>query len=159
MSVYDVLLHEVITEARLLNIPVSNNIDPKVTVNSRAKGRFGQCKKREDKFLIEISSSLELAEVHKIKQTLAHEILHTAPECFDHQALWKRYAAKMNRTYGYAISTTNSCAKMGIEEEVGGKYTITCQTCNHKNYRDRVSNVIKHPEKYHCSCGGRLTVE
>ena len=49
MSKYNDLLKEVINEATALNIPISNNINPNITINTRAKGRFGQCKKEKRK--------------------------------------------------------------------------------------------------------------
>jgi hypothetical protein len=159
MKNYNQLLQEVILESRQLNIPISQNIDPKVLINTRAK-RFGQCKRRADKFLIELSSVFDQAEEKMAKQTLAHEIIHTCPNSFDHQAQWKSHVSKMNRAYGYNISRTNSCENIGVIREIliNAKYTIECQKCHTKTYKDRISGVIRNPEKYHCKCGGRLTV-
>ena len=66
----------------------------------------------------------------------------------------------MNRAYGYKIERTNSCENIGVEREIlkNAKYTIECQKCHTKSYKDRISGVIKNPEKYHCKCGGRLVV-
>jgi len=156
---YNRLLQEVILEAKQLNIPISQNIDPNVIINTRAK-RFGQCKRRGDKFLIELSSIFDQAEDKMAKQTLAHEILHTCPGCLNHQALWKSHVSKMNRAYRYNISRTNSCENIGVTREIltNAKYVIECQKCHNIVYKDRISGVIRNPEKYHCKCGGRLTV-
>jgi len=102
MSRYNKLLQEVILEAKQLNIPISQNIDPNVIINTRAK-RFGRCSRRSDKFIIEISSVFDKAEDKMAKQTLVHEILHTCPDSMNHQALWKSHVSKMNRAYGYKI--------------------------------------------------------
>jgi len=159
MSRYDKLLQEVIQEAKQLNIPISQNIDPNVIINTRAK-RFGRCSRKSDKFIIELSSVFDKAEDKMAKQTLAHEILHTCPDCLNHQSLWKSHVSKMNRVYGYKIERTNSCQNIGVERDISpnAKYTIECQKCHHKVYKDRISGVIRNPENYHCMCGGRLVV-
>ena len=156
---YNRLLQEVIQEAKRLNIPISQNIDPNVIINTRAK-RFGRCSRKADKFLIELSSIFDQAEDKMAKQTLAHEVLHTCPNCMDHQVQWKSYVSKMNGAYGYNISRTNSCENIGVTREISknAKYVIECQKCHTKVYKDRISGVIRNPEKYHCKCGGRLTV-
>ena len=159
---YDKLLQEVINEAKQINIPISSNIDSNVLINTRAKGRFGQCKRRNGKFIIELSIVFEQAEDCMAKQTLAHEVLHTCKDCFNHQTLWKSYASKMNRAYGYNITRTNSVANIGVSDPIIKKarnYTIQCQRCNKEFYRERVSNLIKHPERYRCKCGGTLVVK
>lgn len=160
MSKYNDLLKEVINEAIKLNIPISNSINPNITINTRAKGRFGQCKKRNGSYLIEISEHLTQAENKYIKETLAHEVLHTCPNCMNHGLHWKAYAMKMNMNYGYEISRTNSCANIGIINPriENAKYIITCKTCGKNYYKQRESKVIKYPERFHCKCGGRLKV-
>ena len=90
----DNLLMTVISEAKALNIPVSDEIDSKVAVNSRAVRRFGCCIVKDNKFYIEISSKLLDAPEQMRKQTLAHEILHTCPGCKNHGNRWKQYAQK-----------------------------------------------------------------
>jgi len=159
MSRYNRLLQEVILEEKQLNIPISSNIDPNVIVNTRAK-RFGRCSRKSDKFIIELSSIFDKAEDKMAKQTLVHEILHTCPDSMNHQALWKSHVSKMNRVYGYNISRVNSCENIGVEREISpnAKYTIECQKCHTKVYKDRISGVIINPENYHCKCGGRLVV-
>ena len=94
MSRYNKLLQEVILEAKQLNIPISQNIDPNVIINTRAK-RFGKCSRKDDKFLIELSSVFDQAEDKMAKQTLVHEVLHTCPDCMNHQALWKSHVSKV----------------------------------------------------------------
>jgi len=163
MSKYNELLKEVISEATQLNIPISNNINPIITINTRAKGRFGQCKRRNGSYLIEISEHLTQAENKYIKQTLAHEVLHTCPNCMNHGLTWKAYAMKMNMNYGYEISRADSCANMGIisPKIERAKYTITCHDCGCKTHKQRECKIIKLIDKCRCGkCGGKkLTVE
>lgn len=139
MSKYNNLLKDVITEARQLNIPVSINVDPNILINTRAKGRFGQCKKRGNKFTIEISFLLEQTEDHYIKQTIAHELLHTCPDCFNHQSQWQQYSRKMNKAYGYDISRTNTCDNLGIAQtQKQRNYVIVCQGCKREIVREKM---------------------
>jgi len=161
MILYNSLLKEVINEAVNINIPVSNNIVPDVIINTRATSRFGQCKKRNGKYLIEISQHLTQAEEKYIKETLAHEVLHTCPNCMNHGTEWKSYARKMNMKYGYEISRTGSCQSMGITNPKveRANYTIVCDNCGKKIYRQRESKVIKNSEQFRCKCGGRLHIE
>ncbi len=160
MSKYNNLLQEVIGEAAQLNIPVSSNINSNITINTRAKGRFGQCKKRNGKYTIEISQHLTQAKQEHIKETLVHEILHTCPNCMNHGKQWKYYAMRMNMKYGYEISRTNSCENLGITSPKieSANYAIVCNNCGKTTYRQRESKVIKNPEKFRCKCGGKLEV-
>ncbi len=161
MQKYNNLLQEVITEATNINIPISINIVPTITINTRAKGRFGQCKKHNGQYLIEISQYLTEAEEKYIREVLAHEILHTCPNCMNHGRQWKLHAMRMNYKYGYEISRTNSCANMGIEnpKKESANYVITCNKCGTKTYKQRESKVIKNIERYRCKCGGKLCVD
>ena len=98
----DILLQEVIQEARALKIPVSSTIEKNVIVNGRPKKRFGCCRKSRNGFEIEVSRFLldEAGCSEKIvKGVLAHEVLHTCRDCYEHGMLWKSYAGQMNKAY------------------------------------------------------------
>lgn len=158
MQKYNNLLQEVITEATNINIPISINIVPTITINTRAKGRFGQCKKHNGQYLIEISQYLTEAEEKYIREVLAHEILHTCPNCMNHGRQWKLHAMRMNYKYGYEISRTNSCANMGITSPkiTEAKYVIICQDCGCKTHKQRECKVIRLIDKCHCGkCGSK----
>ena len=104
----DILLQEVIQEARALKIPVSSTIEKNVIVNGRPKKRFGCCRKSRNGFEIEVSRFLldEAGCSEKIvKGVLAHEVLHTCRDCYEHGMLWKSYAGQMNKAYGYQIKS------------------------------------------------------
>ena len=155
----DSLLPRVIDEARRLKIPVSRCIDPHVRINSRAVGRFGLCTKKDGHFTIEISERMLTAPEKSCLQTLAHEVLHTCPDCTNHQSRWKCYAAAMNAAYGYDIKRTGDCAALGVAETRVARYTVKCEKCGALISRQRRSAVITHPERYRCKCGGRLLPE
>lgn len=171
----------VIGQARELNIPVPYNISENVRVNPRPKRRFGCCRRNGDSFIVEVSGFIMECDESKIRNVLAHEILHTCPGCHDHGKIWKRYADAMNYTYGYHIKRTSSFDEMGLDdpaepaESADGvhgsgsaatahrrsssvKYIITCRKCGREYPRKRRSKVVREIGRYRCSCGGRLTV-
>ena len=157
----DVLLQEVIAEARALSIPVSEHILPHVKINKRAVGRFGACfaNRKTGTFQIEISDVL-LEAPAACRQTLAHEVLHTCYGCQNHKKRWHRYADMMNSAYGYEISRTNTAEKLGVQSKRVAKYIVACSDCGAEIPRTRKSRVVSHPEEYRCAkCGGHLHVK
>jgi predicted SprT family Zn-dependent metalloprotease len=156
------VLQEIIQEAKNINIPVGN-IDPGVTINTRATKRLGQCSKRGDKYFIQISSYTITEDLKVVRETLAHEILHTAKDCMNHGEMWKRYANKMNRIYGYDITRAKNIASFGITKPTVNhltNYTLKCQgTCGQVIHRHRKSKLITHTHLFRCAkCGGKLLV-
>lgn len=155
----DELLQEGIKQVLKVNIK-PGKIDPKVKINSRAKRRFGQCRKvpyGEYDYEIEINEALLKATKEKIMNTLVHEILHTCKGCMNHGKTWKAYAHEMNVKYGYDISTTTSYEAIGIERPAF-KYTIECQGCGTLIGRQQRSKLVKQPYLYRCKCGGKLAL-
>ena len=133
------LLAEVIEQARALGIPVSEDIVPEVRLNRRATGRFGCCIRRAGIYTIELSERLLKARETAVRQTLAHEVLHTCRGCANHGARWKSYAARMNEAYGYAIARTDTCEKLGVEDTVQARYLVVCTRCGAQFRRSRKS--------------------
>lgn len=160
------LYEKVIKEAKQLDIPISNKLKEDVIINNRAKSRFGCCKKikkgSKEIYEIELSYRLMNCEEKVIKQTLAHEILHTCPGCDNHGNTWKSYAKKMNDVYGYNIKRTDTSENLGIKNEslikesLKANYILVCKKCGTKFSRTRMSNLVKHPSNYRCKCGGAL---
>lgn len=63
------------------------------TVNTRAKARWGLCKKvGRNLYDIQIAESLLQDNVsdQAAKDTIAHELIHTVPCCFSHTGKWKQ---------------------------------------------------------------------
>lgn len=138
-----------------------------VTVNTRATRRYGQTSKithwtphgSEITYKINIAAALLMEEnpAEQLEDTLLHELLHTLPNCFDHGAIWQSYAEKVNQAYGFHISRVATCAlTVDPMAEKRQKYAVQCTACNHTYYRQKISNVISHPEKFRCTCGGKL---
>ncbi|MEQ2457000.1 SprT-like domain-containing protein [Flavonifractor hominis] len=157
MEGWDILLARVVEQARALGIPVSGRMEPHVSVNRRAVGRFGCCIQEGERYRIELSQRLLGAEEWACMQVLAHEVLHTCPGCRNHGVVWKGYAARMNAAYGYTISRTSTCRELGVTEpEETGRYLVKCIQCGAEFPRRRCSALVRRPEHYRCRCGGRL---
>lgn len=155
------LLREVAQQAREAGIPISECVLPSVSVNRRAKRRFGCCKRLENGDMqIELSYHTLSAEESEIKQVLAHELLHSCRGCMNHQKRWKGYAERMNVKYGYRISRTDSAERLGIEQETAApKYRLICTRCGSEITRMRKSRLITEPWRYRCRCGGELKIK
>ena len=154
----DILLVQVVSQARSLSIPVSSKIDPHVTVNTRARTRFGCCRKAGGRYVIEVSASLFSAEEQAIRQVLAHEVLHTCPGCADHGPRWQHWAALMNRIFGYDIRRTHTPQALGLEDTRPVRWLVVCQSCGRSTPRMKRSPLVEHPGRYRCKCGGILVV-
>ena len=154
----DALLRCLAGEARALGIPVSPELDGHVRINRRAKTRFGCCRRSGGRYVIELSWRLLDAAEGAVRRVLAHEVLHTCPGSANHGPRWREYAGRMNRAYGYAIARTDSFEALGLVDERQARYVVCCTQCGRELRRMRRSPLVDHPERYRCSCGGRLQV-
>lgn len=172
------LLQEVLSQCKKENIQISDYILPDIVINSRAKSRFGACrkipmnklqsidlkhiiinKKVNCFFQIELCEAMMNANEQEIKNVIAHEVLHTCPGCYNHGKLWKTYASKLNNIYGYNITSTTTYEKIGIqkpEKKEAYRYKITCQRCGKEFYRMKKSKLVTETNRYRCGCGGKL---
>ncbi len=131
-------------------------------VNTRAKKRWGFCKKEKDgTYVIEIAQLLlkdDRIPEKAVKETIIHELLHTCYGCMNHQKRWKHYAQIMNDTYGYNIKRTTSGIEKGVEnyepKRMEVKYVFTCSGCGAKVYMKRESKFTRYYRNYICTkCG------
>lgn len=143
-----------------------------VTVNTKAKSRWGLCKRKTvidykspvQKYEFEISISYRLLEDEvkdeAAKNTIIHELLHTCEGGHGHKGNWQRLANRVNTAYGYDIKRTTSYDEKGVEDiRVAPvyKYVIACEECGHEYKRTKQTSLIKAPERYRCGkCGGKL---
>ena len=131
----------------------------KVTVNSRAKTRWGQCRHdlAEDYYDIEINSVLLTASYRALMDTLLHELLHAHEDRFCHTGEWKRCADLVNGCYMYNIKRATSAAEKNIDmnQIINYKYKITCNICGNVNMYARKSKIVKMIMRnpYSCRCG------
>lgn len=104
---------ECMYELDLLGIPYAEIPKERWTVNTRAKSRLGQARKRNGEYSINISADIlhDKYPLEFLKNTVIHELLHTCKGCMNHGEKWKAYAEKVNAKYGYNIER---CVSMGI---------------------------------------------
>lgn len=161
------LTKKLFLELKNIGIPVSKDIE-KVTINTRAKSRFGACKVRKNTlgkrvYTIEISSEILGCETKDISSVIIHELLHTCRGCFNHGKKWKIYSALVKEKLGYDISRTQTYEDFGLnkpneKEEI--KYIVKCSGCGAEFPRKRLCNLVKNPQNYRCGkCGNILYLQ
>ena len=146
-----------------------------VTINTRAKKRFGQCHREYDIYKggyiysINISSFIlaDDCDEYAILDTIIHEILHTCYGCMNHGKEWKRLANIVNEEWGMIIGRCGSYSdfspRLAKEMEVKrenkkSNYVFQCRECGQKIKRERMSDFVKHPWKYKCGkCDGKFS--
>lgn len=144
-----------------LDIPIAQNVY--FIVNSRAKSRYGQCKKIyswDNEYEIEVSDMVLDKEVpiKSLETVILHELLHTVEGCMNHGAKWKMLANKINKAYGYEIERTSNREKLGIKEPRKPRainYKLECNCCGQVVTRTRKSDLIQNYSLYRCGrCKG-----
>lgn len=139
-----------------IHIPYGNVVDWKI--NTRAKSRWGLCKRTGSLFKIEISDRLlsEECDENGLINTILHELLHTVPGCFNHGSTWKEMARRVYKEYGIEIKREESAEEKGVAEivmEKQYKYFLRCPDCGYVFKYMRMVNAVKTPERYrHPGC-------
>lgn len=153
-----------------LGIPVSGDICPEIHL-SKATSWYGRCRQNKvyqgNPYKFQISISVyHLADSERaIRNTLIHELLHTCPGCLNHGPKWKAYAALVQKQLGYHIiraggdkdkDSAIEQARQQKRERYQTQYFLICEKCGQTFVRYRKSNLVLHPEKYRCKCGGKI---
>lgn len=133
-----------------------------VSVNTRAKKRWGQCKRVGGTFEISINSCLldETNPIEALENTILHELLHTVYGCFNHGEMWQLMANKVNKAYGYNIKRCSTANEKGVSDEYvqnAYHYFITCNKCKAQwKYMKmcKTVTIVKRGSGV-CPCGGR----
>ena len=157
----DLLLKQVKKELKGL-IPYSDSISKKVKI-VKAKSFLGQCKRlgiidcAKNGYQFEIKLSKYLLECDKqlIKDTIAHELIHTCNGCFNHGYSFKSLMYKINKELGYNVVIKNR--DKSFSEKFDHKYKLTCTKCGKVFYRNRLPkyrDFLKHG-----FCNGLLQIE
>ena len=96
-------MYEVIqNDFKRLGIPCVSR--DKLILDFFSQRAWGQCKTLGGGFfVIHINECLLGGHFKGLKNTLAHELLHTCPNCFNHGSLWKKYAKKANVLFFWKI--------------------------------------------------------
>lgn len=153
----DGLMNQLVGELKAIGIPLSESIEPRVVINSRAKRRLGCCIYKNATHTIEVSDSLLKPEESKLlRQTLAHELLHTCWGCKNHGERWKSYAQRVNVELGFNIERAVHIENAERLRQDTVKYLLICKSCGKQIPRSRMSKVVKNPSRYRCLCGGKL---
>lgn len=135
-----------------------------VAVNTRAKSRWGLCKRvAVGVFDISIAEVLlkDDTDIRMAKNTIVHELLHTVPGCFGHKGKWKLLAETVNKFLPqYNIKRTASYEVKGLDtspKEPIYRYCLRCTDCGREIFRQKQSKVITNYKKYRCGkCGGKF---
>ena len=123
----NIILQDVLRQAKEIGIPVSDKIDPTVILNTRAKKRYGRCILQNGTYTIEISAYLVDAGLRTIHEVIVHEVLHTCPGCMNHGPLWKQYASMMTKRYGYTVERTAKTPLIGRPASSGLGLQLSAQ--------------------------------
>lgn len=113
---------------------------------------------------------LKLEEERILRDTFAHELIHTIDGCMNHSKLFKYYASFVNDELGCRVTSTFSVdlypalsaadkkiLDVRAQRQTKYQYQVQCIDCKMTINRQRKSKLIEHPERYRCGrCGGRL---
>lgn len=124
-------------------------------LSNRYKKTLGSCRRTLYGFDIYLNPKLKECSDELVKSVICHELIHTVPCCFNHRAMFQKYARDINSlNLGYKITRLTSSAEW--EELIPHKYRIRCVDCGKVFYRERLP---KNFSIYTHKCGGKLEVE
>ena len=133
-----------------------------VAVDKRARRTWGTCRRlRDGTFRIGISPRL-LAEgvpAESLKETMLHELLHTAAPGEGHRGKWKAFSRQVNAALGTDIRRTATWEDQGLDaaQDPTVKYRFVCTGCGQELVRFRACRFTKYYKHYRCgSCGGKF---
>jgi predicted SprT family Zn-dependent metalloprotease len=97
-----------------------------------------------------------------IENTIAHELCHTLPNCYNHGAEFKKKAKLIHNLFGYIVDTNATIEESQYLNKLllkhNPKYKIVCNGCGVTIPYYRLNNKIKQPNTYKCiHCGERFT--
>lgn len=134
-----------------------------IAIDSRLKRCWGSCRKRKDgSYVIKLSPILleDSTPLDSLKDTLYHELLHTAPRAMSHKKTWLQLAQKVNRSTGLNIKPSSSAAEKGILRDYANdpsvKFLCRCEGCGAEIVRYRNCELVRRTDKFRCSCGGKF---
>lgn len=141
-------------------IPIPDKIIDSKLYYMSSISALGKCKNQDGQYKIYLSR-YAMNDEKQIEATLAHELVHTIYGCMNHGVKFKKYAAIVYDRLGIQVDTRASKEQAEISGITDAKinhakYVIQCQECGTKIYRQKRSNLVLHPERYRCKCGGIL---
>lgn len=152
----DKILAETIETACSIGIPVSKRIIPHVYINKRRKTILGTCEKQKNgEYKIVVSAFVLDGGEAAVRNVIAHEVLHTCKNCANHGDIWKGYAKRLGKAIGQEIKRTGE-SETAEDMRKNAPYVLICKKCGREFYRMKRSSLVKYPEKYRCTCGGKI---
>lgn len=147
-----------------LNIKYAKNHT--VRISTQAKRYWGSCQKKSDgSYIIRISSVLldENVPLDSLKDTIYHELLHTAPYAMSHGKVWLELAQKVNWATGLNIRRVAPAPEKGVIRDYANdpsvKFVCACKKCGAKIIRYRKCSFVQRTDRYRCAnCGGTFQV-
>jgi len=130
----EAIAYECMEKLDALEIPYGNVTE--ISVNTRAKSRWGQCRHKPDgTHTININVELldESNDIRGLENTIIHELLHTCPGCNNHGPIWKTYAEKVRAAYGYDIKRCSDAAEKGIAGAEKTERQTSSRPARHRN--------------------------
>lgn len=99
-----------------------------------------------------------------VLRVLIHEFAHAVTPFQNHSAVWRSRAEKIGSQFGEsdfrAYCKTDERVRFYENSGVGERtyrYVVRCEKCGRVAGRERLCNLILHPEKYRCArCGGKF---
>ena len=154
---FDRLLQECKEEIKDI-VPFRETSPRVLLLNKRNKRTLGRCHRNlgSTYFTIYLNPKMYDMSEKLIKETLIHELIHTAERCFDHKYMFQAYANKVSRILGYNIET--KCTSDEWQQAKTYKYKLTCVKCGEVYYRNRITKAYRN--LYACGkCRGNLIIE
>lgn len=103
------------------------------------KEKYGKWKLRVSNLFEQIPN--EDVAIHRLNETIIHEVIHTLPNCFNHGSEFKRMANKFNRNYpSYNIKRCSESMEtygIVIDTESPYRYKLTCSCGKEFFYKRR----------------------
>jgi hypothetical protein len=122
-------------------INFSSNIDKNVYI-CNTKCSLGHCIRNinDYSYTIYVSKYLLNCSDKLIRNVLAHELIHTIPNCFAHNNEFIKNMLYINKYYGFNIEIRNTDKefKKQLENKNNYKYKIRCPKCGVVFYRNRL---------------------
>lgn len=137
------IIRQVKKDMDSVGIPYDKNVP--ITVNKRLKRALGVCKSRNNKaYAIELSGIIIASDLQELKNTICHELIHSATVGDNHGGKWRYYANKMTNSSNYTITRLHDGSKLNQSAIMKTyKYKVTCSKCGTTTHYSKKTSIIK----------------
>lgn len=143
---------KVTADLKKAGLPLKESRILAVEWSSRMSRTLGKCICQGSNCHIRLSASLK-ERPETIRNVLAHELIHTLPDCRNHGERFQMWGKRLS-TCGYHIEThVKSVEYRKCQHPVG---VLKCDSCGRFFPYFRKGKVLSNPESYRCRCGGSL---